>query len=151
VYRLVNGEELSGPYDSLELVLGEQDELDFSVYVLDADSTITLTVDIKGVDGHDLSFPMNFISFEKLVNAIDLSGLRTEELVTLFPNPTRDAFTIQSQTNAKIEYVRIYQMTGQFVAITSDHIVHTHEWEPGLYLVEVVLDRVTVIKKLVVE
>ena len=148
-YKLVNTEEVIGPYDSLELSLGEQVVLEFRVYVIDSDSSITLTIDIEGVDGNDLSVPVSFIEFDQLVNTVELNTEHNQEILRLFPNPAQNEFTIECLTDDMIRHVHVYRMTGQLVHKTNNHIVQVRGWEPGLYIVEVVMDEVTVIKKLV--
>jgi len=152
-YKLVNGEEQTGAYAGLELSLAEQVTLPFSVHVTDPDSAITLLVDIEGVEGNDLSVPIEFLRFDQLVHTDNGNEDQIIDPIQLFPNPTKDGFTIQHPSDLRIREIKIYQPDGHLIYQHkwTDQTIPTNGWLPGMYYVEILLDHRSITKKILVE
>ncbi|WP_299519845.1 T9SS type A sorting domain-containing protein [Winogradskyella sp.] len=69
----------------------------------------------------------------------------------LYPNPTRDQFTIQVDNPSEIIEVKIFNDLGQLVLTSKETTVNTSRLVPGLYMIEVETSGGKVLKKLIVE
>jgi len=91
-----------------------------------------------------------------LASVFDLSSiLLTEEFstqkFTLYPNPTKNQFTIQLQDSSQLEKVTIYNNLGQFISTSKEHIIDTSSLKSGVYFVEVKTGKGTSTQKLIIE
>ncbi|WP_299521479.1 T9SS type A sorting domain-containing protein [Winogradskyella sp.] len=69
----------------------------------------------------------------------------------LYPNPTKDQFTIQLNNSSDLRDIHIYNNLGQLVLTSKETTVDTSKLALGLYLVEVETARGKSIKKLIIE
>jgi hypothetical protein len=69
----------------------------------------------------------------------------------LFPNPTKNQFTIQLNTTSILEKVTIYNTLGQQVLTTENPIVDTSKLASGSYIVEVLTTKGKASKQLIIE
>ena len=86
----------------------------------------------------------------------DLSALLSVEEYNqlsfeLFPNPTKNQFTIQLENGQELEQVKIYNNLGQLVKTVQTKIIKTSNFATGLYFVEVITNQGKVTKKLVIK
>ena len=90
------------------------------------------------------------------VRVFDMSSaLSSNDLVfskfSLFPNPTKNQFTIQLQGNLKLQKVNIYNSLGQFISSAQKNIIKTSELSTGIYYVEIVTNQGKATKKIVIK
>jgi len=90
------------------------------------------------------------------VRIYDLSSLLSSEdfvlsQFSLFPNPTKDQFTINLNKNIELDYINIYNYLEQLISSTQETTVSTSHLSSGMYYVEVITDRGKLTKKLVIE
>ena len=89
------------------------------------------------------------------VRVYDLSStLSSNDFVlskfSLYPNPTKNQFTIQLQEGLELLKVNIYNSLGQFISSTTKRIVDTTGLSSGLYYVEVITNQGKATKKLII-
>ncbi|WP_299363666.1 T9SS type A sorting domain-containing protein [Winogradskyella sp.] len=90
------------------------------------------------------------------VRVYDISALLSvKEINTssfkLYPNPTKDQFTIQLQNPLELQNISIYNNLGQLVLISKETTIDTLQLKSGLYIVEVETAKGKATKKLVIE
>lgn len=90
------------------------------------------------------------------VRVYDLSGvLSIKEQAfsdfSLYPNPTKDQFTIQFNKLSYLNRVRIYNNFGQLVLTSKETTINTSKLASGLYIVEVETNQGTSTKKIIIE
>lgn len=95
-------------------------------------------------------------SFRGHVRVYDLSGiLSTNDFIlsqfNMYPNPTKNEFTIQLKDGLQLEKVNIYNNLGQFISTSKDNIVKTSELSAGVYFVEIVTNKGKDSKKIVIK
>ncbi|WP_179318708.1 T9SS type A sorting domain-containing protein [Winogradskyella helgolandensis] len=86
----------------------------------------------------------------------DLSLLLSTEDKTLngfniYPNPTKNQFTIQLENNKELQNVTIYNNLGQQVLTSKKSVIDTSKLASGLYVVEIETNKGKGSKKLIVE
>ncbi|MFK7781560.1 T9SS type A sorting domain-containing protein [Psychroserpens sp.] len=69
----------------------------------------------------------------------------------LYPNPTKNQFTIQLKDTSKLETVTIYNTLGQVVLTSEELIVNTSALASGTYIVEIQTTQGKASKKLIIE
>ena len=90
------------------------------------------------------------------VRIYDLTSvLSSNEIVlsqfNLYPNPTKNQFTIQLNDNLILEKVNIYNSLGQFVSTSKENVITTSSFSSGIFYVEIITDKGKATKKLVIE
>ncbi len=75
----------------------------------------------------------------------------TTSQFNLFPNPTKDQFTIQLNDTSVLSQVTIYNTLGQQVLTSEKSIVNTSKLTSGYYIVEVTASNGKASKKLIIE
>ena len=70
---------------------------------------------------------------------------------SLFPNPTKNQFTIQLHEGLELQKVNIYNSLGQFIKSTNYTIIKTSELSTGIYSVEIVTNQGKATKKIVIK
>ncbi|MHA7844408.1 MAG: T9SS type A sorting domain-containing protein [Winogradskyella sp.] len=90
------------------------------------------------------------------VRAYDLSALLSVEeqkelSFSIFPNPTKNQFTIQLKNSLSLNNVNIYDNLGKLVLTSKESTINTSILSSGLYIVEVVTTEAKGIKKLIIE
>jgi len=85
---------------------------------------------------------------------VGIPGLQpgSEEL-TVYPNPARDQAVILNKGSFKMESIRVYNVLGQLVlAAPADapgkHTLRLEEAASGIYTIEVLTDKGTIVRKL---
>ena len=85
------------------------------------------------------------------VNAtLSVNDINTFEF-QLYPNPTKNKFTIQLENSVKLENVNIYNNLGQSVLTTKKNIVDISKLSSDLYVVEIETNKGKATKKLIIE
>lgn len=69
----------------------------------------------------------------------------------MYPNPTKERFTIQLQEGLLLEKVNIYNSLGQLIKSTLKNQINTSTFSSGLYYVEIQTNKGKATKQLVVE
>lgn len=69
----------------------------------------------------------------------------------LYPNPTRNQFTVEVENATQLEFVKIYDNLGKLVVESNESIVNTSSLSKGLYIVVVKTNHGQGIKKLVIQ
>ena len=90
------------------------------------------------------------------VRVFDLSNvLTTEDNVNLefdiYPNPTKNQFTIKLENPADLQIINIYSPLGQLVLSAKETIVDVSKFTSGLYTVEVITNKGKSTKKLIIQ
>uniref|UniRef100_UPI0026131E5B T9SS type A sorting domain-containing protein n=1 Tax=Winogradskyella sp. TaxID=1883156 RepID=UPI0026131E5B len=90
------------------------------------------------------------------VRVFDLSALlsleeQNELVFGIFPNPTKDQFTIQLDNSSDLLNIHIYNNLGQLVLTSKETTVDTSKLTSGLYMVEVETSRGKRVEKLIIE
>ncbi|MBU2926745.1 T9SS type A sorting domain-containing protein [Winogradskyella psychrotolerans] len=90
------------------------------------------------------------------VRVYDLSTLLSTKSFKLdyfkiYPNPTKNQFTIQLEDSTELQNVKIYNNLGQLVLISNKSIINSSNLASGLYLVEIETNKGKSSKKLIIE
>ncbi len=94
--------------------------------------------------------------FSGHVRVYDLSTLlsiedQKELNFSIYPNPTKDQFTIQLEHPSSLNNVNIYDNRGKLVLSLKERIIDTSKLSSGLYVVEVETESGKQTKKLIIE
>lgn len=103
--------------------------------------------------GVPFGFPGNGAGQAKVFNITDLLSIEDylESGFNLFPNPTKDQFTIQLNDNSVLQKITIYNTLGQVVLSSNELIVNTSKLASGSYYVQVETNQGKATKKLIKE
>ncbi len=85
---------------------------------------------------------------------LSTSDIETESLnLSMYPNPTDGDVTIKLANNEIIKNIEIYSLTGKKVLETKNEetLINVHQLSKGIYLVKVLGNRKTYVKKLIVK
>ncbi len=74
-----------------------------------------------------------------------------EELISIYPNPVKDGFSISVPMGMEVKDVRIYDVTGRFVLAGEGEMVDAASLTPGVYFVKVFLNEGVVVSQIVKE
>ena len=85
-----------------------------------------------------------------LTNPLSIEEFSMSEF-SIFPNPTKDQFTIQLNTSSILEKVTIYNTLGQVVLTSEEMILNTSKLASGSYVVEITTNKGKASKKLIIE
>lgn len=90
------------------------------------------------------------------VRVYDLSTLLSTKRFELdyfkiYPNPTKNQFTIQLDDSAELDNVNIYNNLGQLVLTTKEITIDSSKLTSGLYIVEIETNKGKGTKKLIIE
>ncbi len=90
------------------------------------------------------------------VRIYDLSALlSSNEFVLsqfkLYPNPVKTQFTIELDSSVQLEKVSIYNLLGQAVLTSEEHIINTSKLASGSYIVEITTNQGKGAEKLIIE
>jgi Flp pilus assembly pilin Flp len=69
----------------------------------------------------------------------------------IYPNPTKDQFTIQLQEGVQLKKVCIYNQLGQFITSSTVNSMNTQSLSKGIYFVQIETTNGKATKKLIVE
>ena len=94
-----------------------------------------------------------------ILNVEDAEVLSTSDIETesfnlsIYPNPTDGDVTIKLANNEIIKNIEIYSLTGKKVLETKNEetLINVHQLSKGIYLVKVLGDRNTYVKKLIIK
>lgn len=90
----------------------------------------------------------------RIVSAIDVTLSSSEFAVSqfsLYPNPTKNQFTIQLDNTIQLKQVTIYNILGQEVLTSKNVVVNTSSLVSGSYIIEVSTNKGKSSKKLIIE
>lgn len=73
------------------------------------------------------------------------------EFITLYPNPTKNQFTIQFGDSTELENVNIYNNLGQLVLTSKETNINTSTLSSGLYVVEIKTSNGIASKKIIIK
>ncbi|WP_340154376.1 T9SS type A sorting domain-containing protein [uncultured Winogradskyella sp.] len=73
------------------------------------------------------------------------------ESFTIYPNPTKNKFTIQLENNTELKNVIIYNNLGQQVLVSNETVINTSKLSIGIYVVEIETNKGKGSKKLIIE
>jgi len=90
---------------------------------------------------YDLSSPFLTLSLNEFQNST----------FKLYPNPTKNQFTIQLDNTSTLEQVSIYTILGQKILTSNEMVVDTSKLASGSYIVEITTNTGKTSKKLIVE
>lgn len=144
-----------------------------SVFRFESDEWIQIGIDLSGDEAGDhfgdsvsLSADTSTLAvgaqygdlngFESgFVRVYDLSALlsiddNVKSRIRLFPNPTREQFTIQLYEGLELKKVTIYNGLGELVNSFSKNVISTSNLSTGIYYVEIYSSHGKTIKKLVI-
>jgi len=114
---------------------------------LSSDSS-TLVIGALGNDGNgEDSGQVRVYDLSALLSTSDVALSK----IGLFPNPSKQQFTIQLQDGLQLKVANIYDSLGKFVETTNSTIISRSNLSSGIYFVEIITNKGKVIKKLVVE
>jgi hypothetical protein len=89
-----------------------------------------------------------------IIDTVNDSLSLVENLISkfnLYPNPTKDQFTIELSDNIQLEKVNIYNNLGQFIYASEKSIINTSKLSSGIYYVEIETNKGKSTKKLIIE
>jgi hypothetical protein len=83
----------------------------------------------------------------------DRLSLNNQEIskISLFPNPSKQQFTIQLQDGLQLKKVTIYDSLGKLVKVVNANVINTLELSSGIYFIEIITNKGKATKKLVVD
>jgi hypothetical protein len=83
----------------------------------------------------------------------DRLSLNNQEIskISLFPNPSKQQFTIQLQDGLQLKKVTIYDSLGKLVKVVNTNVISTLELSSGIYFIEIITNKGKTTKKLVVD
>ena len=90
------------------------------------------------------------------VRVYDLSSVLSTERndisqFNLYPNPTKDQFTIQLKEGIEIQKISIFNQLGQFISSTTSKSMDVKNLSQGMYFLEITTDKGRSIKKLIID
>ncbi|MBC8884237.1 T9SS type A sorting domain-containing protein [Flavobacterium piscinae] len=103
----------------------------------------------------DYNFPIETNEAETLFEALSLVNPTLDNLITIYPNPTKDVVTISIKDNSSIKTIELYDVQGrlpqtQLVNDFSSELNIT-ERANGMYFIKINTDKGTKVEKLVKE
>nr|WP_321229258.1 T9SS type A sorting domain-containing protein [uncultured Psychroserpens sp.] len=102
-------------------------------------------VDENNPTAAEIQAIINQVNDALSVNEIDLFNFK------LYPNPTKNQFTIQLDTSVELQNVTIYNILGQAVLISEEKTINTSKLSSGSYIVEILTNKGKSSKKLIIE
>jgi hypothetical protein len=127
---------------------GESDgDLSGASVSLSADGSI---VAIGGITNDGNGFASGHVRVYDLSAELSIKE-QTISSFNIYPNPTKNQFTIQLASSTDLENVNIYNNLGQLVFTSKQLIVDTSKLVSGLYLVEIENTEGKTSKKLIIE
>jgi len=90
------------------------------------------------------------------VEVYDLSAVLSSDSFTsskfnIYPNPTKNSFTIDLKDNLEYKKVNIYNSLGQFIKSNKELTINTTNLSTGIYFVQIETNQGKATKKLVIE
>ena len=110
------------------------------------------------VDDKDASYLSNwtigpastFIETEEECNALDINNIINDDGFTIYPNPTKEKFNIQ--TSSKIENIKIYDVFGKLLKVYKKQDIYSiSNLAIGVYLIQIQSNEGSQISKLIIE
>ena len=102
--------------------------------------------------GNTMYMPLQ--SQGKIVTAVDAT-LNADKFegtpFNIYPNPTKDKFTIELNNSSVLKNVTIYSNLGQLVLTSKESIINISNLTSGLYILEIETNKGKSSKKLIVE
>ena len=84
------------------------------------------------------------------LSATDISSIN-DDIVSLYPNPTKTGFTINTVDNSLLQ---IYSLNGELIFnayVSNKERISTNSFQPGIYIVTIINKKETITKSLIVE
>jgi Secretion system C-terminal sorting domain len=105
-------------------------------------------------------WPSNYVGIEEFLNEVDTCNLNVlginnpaeieNQDVLIYPNPTKNYFTIES--NQKVSSIELYNSIGQIVFVENNtNIIQVTNLSKGIYIMKVNLENGSITKKVIVE
>lgn len=85
-----------------------------------------------------------------LSNALSIYEFK-DSIFKLYPNPTKNQFTIQLDASVQLKNIKIYNILGQAVLISEEKIINTSNLSSGSYIVEILTNKGKSSKKLIIQ
>ncbi|MGB1040415.1 MAG: YCF48-related protein [Flavobacteriales bacterium] len=99
-----------------------------------------------------LGFALSNTALYKTTNAgnfVSLKENKEEVKVLFYPNPTTGSFTVESK-NSDVKYVKVFDINGKEIINSSTRFnFDVSAYSNGLYMLEIVTDKGTVVKKII--
>ena len=89
-------------------------------------------------------------TFSESCSTLSIDDVQISELITLYPNPTRNVININTASIFQINLVEIFNTLGKKVLLSNDTSINIRTLNSGLYFVKVSLGEKEVIKKLII-
>jgi hypothetical protein len=136
--------------------IGEASGDHFGISVSLSSSGANIAIGATGNDGNGSN--SGYVRIYDLSALLSINDLSTTEF-SIYPNPTKNQFTIQLDNSVQLEKVSIYNMLGQVVLTfdtsttlsTRENIINTSKLSSGSYIVEILTNKGKSSKKLIIE
>nr|WP_321229254.1 T9SS type A sorting domain-containing protein [uncultured Psychroserpens sp.] len=145
----------SGSVKILKLLNNNWVQVGENINGIAASESVGESVSISS-DGNIITFGAIGANITGQARVYDLSALLSvNNLLTtdfsIYPNPTKNQFTIQLDTSVELQKVTIYNILGQAVLISEENIINTSKLSSGSYIVEILTNKGKSSKKLIIE
>jgi len=91
-----------------------------------------------------------FVETEDECNALDVNNIINDNDFTIFPNPSKEKFSIQ--TNSKVENIKIYDVFGKLLKVYNKQETYSvSDLATGVYLIQIKNKTGVQISKLIIE
>ena len=97
-----------------------------------------------------LSQPKNYEPCEGINNGVEDILLEKQHII-LYPNPTKELFSVSVPGGEKLEKVQVFDLTGRFLFESAEETVDVSRLDRGVYCVKVFLTNRVVVDELVKE
>lgn len=107
-------------------------------------------------DGNIIAFGAIGANMTGQARVYDLSALLSVNNLlnidfSIYPNPTKNQFTIQLDPSVELQKVMIYNILGQAVLISEEKTINTSKLSSGSYIVEIITNKGKSSKQLIIE
>ncbi|MBQ0147398.1 MAG: T9SS type A sorting domain-containing protein [Flavobacteriaceae bacterium] len=90
-------------------------------------------------------FYVDNISIESLLETSSISS--PQKKIEIFPNPVSDILNIKTKDDIKV--IEVYDISGKKLITTTDKVLNVHSLPKGSYVVKIITDKETTVKKFI--
>lgn len=90
-------------------------------------------------------FYVDNISIESLLETSSISS--QQKKIEIFPNPVSDILNIKTKDDIKV--IEVYDISGKKLITTTDKVLNVHSLPKGSYVVKIITDKETTVKKFI--
>ncbi|WP_456441752.1 T9SS type A sorting domain-containing protein [Psychroserpens sp.] len=109
-----------------------------------------LTLAVGGYINSENGIGAGHVRIYDLTDALSIDELQNF-IFQLYPNPTKNQFTIQLNNSSILEKVTIYNTLGQAIFTSKNTVVDTSKLASGSYIIEITTNTGKAAKKLIIE